>query len=126
MTVVLDASAVLAVYFNERGAEEVQAALPGAILSSVNYSEVVGKALERGEAADRAFRKLASMGLHVVAHDVRLARRTGELRPLTRHLGMSLGDRACLALAERERLPAMTADRSWQSLPLAIDVRVIR
>jgi ribonuclease VapC len=66
------------------------------------------------------------MGFAVVAHDAQLARRAGELRPLTKRLGMSLADRACLALAERERLPALTADRSWKSLAFDIDVRLIR
>ena len=62
----------------------------------------------------------------LVAHDARLACRADELRPLTKHLGMSLADRACLALAERERLPVLTADRSWTSIDLAIGIRLIR
>ena len=123
---VLDASAVLAVYFDEPGADRVRAALPGSLLSSVNYTEVIGKCLDRGEAFAAVLRKLAAMGLAVIAHDAQLARRAGELRPLTKRLGMSLADRACLALAERERLPALTADRSWKSLGLDIEVRFIR
>lgn len=123
---VLDASAVIAVYFDEPGAEQVRATLPGALLSSVNYTEVIGKALDRGETLAAALRKLAAMGFTVVAHDAQLAQRAGELRPLTRRLGMSLADRACLALAERERLPVLTADRSWRSLDIGIDVRLIR
>ncbi len=122
----LDASAVLAAYFDEPGADRVRAALPGSLLSSVNYTEVIGKCLDRGEALGSVLRKLAAMGLEVVAHDAQLARRAGELRPLTKRLGMSLADRACLALAEREQLPALTADRSWKSLVLDIDVRLIR
>ena len=123
---VLDASAVLAVYFDEPGADRVRAVLPGALLSSVNYTKVIGKCLDRGEALAAALRKLAAMGLVVVAHDAQLAQRAGELRPLTKRLGMSLADRACLALAERERMPALTADRSWKSLGLDIDILLIR
>lgn len=126
MTAVLDASAVLAVYFDEPGADQVQAILPGARLSSVNYTEVIGKLLDRGDALNGALRKLAAMGFHIVAHDAPLARRAGELRPLTRQLGLSLADRACLALAERERLPVLTADRKWSMLDLGIDIRLIR
>lgn len=122
----LDASAVLAAYFDEPGAERVRSALPGSLISSVNYTEVIGKCLDRGDALGAALRKLAAMGLVVVSHDIQLARRAGELRPLTKRLGMSLADRACLALAERERLPALTADRSWKSLSLDIEVRLIR
>ena len=126
MTAVLDASAVLAVYFDEPGADQVQAILPGARLSSVNYTEVIGKLLDRGDALNGALRKLAAMGFHNVAHDAPLARRAGELRPLTRQLGLSLADRACLALAERERLPVLTADRKWSMLDIGIDIRLIR
>ncbi len=126
MTAVLDASALLAAYFDEPGGDQVRGTLPGALLSSVNYTEVIGKCLDRGEAFSDTLRKLAAMGVRIVAHDIRLARRAGELRPLTRSLGMSLGDRACLALAEREGLPALTADRSWKALALGVDVRLIR
>ena len=123
---VLDASAVLAVYFDEPGAEPVRATLPGALLSAVNYTEVIGKCLDRGQTIGPVLRNLATMGLSLIAHDAGLARRAGELRPLTKAHDLSLADRACLALAERERLPVMTADRSWQSLKLDIDVRLIR
>jgi PIN domain nuclease of toxin-antitoxin system len=117
---------VLAAYFDEPGAGQVREALPGSLLSAVNYTEVIGKCLERSELYSGALRKLAALGLVVVAHDARLARRAGELRPLTRRLGLSLADRACLALAEQERLPALTADRSWASLSLEIEISLIR
>jgi ribonuclease VapC len=126
MLAVLDASAVLALYFNEAGAEQVATALPGALLSAVNYTEVIGKCLDRGDALPVALRRLAAMGVTIVAHDARLAQRAGELRALTRRLGLSLADRACLALAERESLPAMTSDRSWKSLGIDLDIRLIR
>ena len=126
MVAVLDASAVLAVYFDEAGAGEVRATLPGALLSAVNYTEVIGKALDRGDTLAASLHKLAAMGVEIVAHDARLAQRAGELRPLTKRAGLSLADRACLALAERERLPVLTADRSWKALGLGFDVRLIR
>jgi PIN domain nuclease of toxin-antitoxin system len=126
MAAVLDASAVLAVYFDERGAEQVRAALPGPLLSSVNYAEVIGKCLDRGGVIADVLRKLSAIGFTIVPHDAGLARRTGELRPLTRQHGLSLADRACLALAERLRLPVLTADRKWARLDLGIDIRLIR
>jgi ribonuclease VapC len=126
MIAVLDASAVLAVYFDEPGADQVRAALPGALLSAVNYTEVIGKCLDHGEVLAVVLRKLSAMGISVVAHDAHLARRAGALRPLTKRLGLSLADRACLALAERERLPTLTADRSWKSLALDINIHLIR
>jgi PIN domain nuclease of toxin-antitoxin system len=123
---ILDASAVLAFYFDEAGGRQVEAVLPGALISAVNFSEVIGKCLERGETLVASMTKLAAMGLDVAAHDAALAMRTGELRPLTRHLGLSLADRACLALAEREQLPALTADRSWSAADIGVEVRLIR
>ena len=91
---VLDASAVLAVYFDEPGGERVLRVLPDALLSAVNYTEVIGKCLDRGDTPDRAVRKLATLGFHIVAHDAALARRAGEMRTLTKRLGLSLADRA--------------------------------
>ncbi len=104
----------------------MRAALPGGLLSSVNYTEVIGKCLDRGEAMSGVLGKLAAMGVHVVIHDLQLAQRAGALRPLTRRFGLSLADRACLALAERERAQVLTADRSWKSLALGLDIRLIR
>jgi PIN domain nuclease of toxin-antitoxin system len=126
MSTVLDAAAVLAVYFDEAGADKVTAVLPGALVSAVNYAEVIGKCLERGETLATVLRKLAAMGVEVVVHETRLACRAGELRPPTKHLGLSLADRCCLALAERERAMVLTADRKWLQLDLDIDVRLIR
>jgi PIN domain nuclease of toxin-antitoxin system len=123
---VVDASAVLALYFDEPGARQVEAALPGALLSAVNYAEVVGKCLERGEALNPLTRKLAAMGFRLAMYDTSLATRTGELRPATKRLGLSLADRACLALAERERACVITADRTWSKLDLGLEIRVIR
>jgi PIN domain nuclease of toxin-antitoxin system len=126
MAGVLDASAVLALYLDEPGAAAAEAVVAGSLLSSVNYTEVIGSALDRGRPFEDVVMSLARMAFTVVAHDLALARRAGELRLSTRRLGLSIGDRACLALAERERLPAYTADRAWANLNLGIEVRLIR
>jgi ribonuclease VapC len=123
---VLDASAVLAAYLDEPGADAVLEIVEGSLVSAVNYSEILSKTLDYGHVFDDAVRKLSAMSFIVVAHDVDLARRTGELRQLTSSRGLSIGDRACLALAERERLPALTADRAWMGLDLPVEIRVIR
>jgi ribonuclease VapC len=123
---VLDASAVLALYFGEPAAGAVGSIVAGSLVSSVNYSEVIGKALDRGDDFDDVVRNLAAMDFLVIAHDESLALRTGELRPVTKRWGLSLGDRACLALAEREQLRVYTLDRSWAKLGLDIDVVVLK
>ena len=110
---VLDSSAVLAVLLEEAGADRVETVLPGALLSAVNLAEVVSKLCERGMPADEVLLAVAALGVDIVAYDGEQARLTGELRPLTRAAGLSLGDRACLALSRLRQLPALTADAAW-------------
>jgi PIN domain nuclease of toxin-antitoxin system len=125
---VLDASALLALLHGEPGASDVASLIasgPGAI-STVNLSEVVGKLDEAGIPADDIRDIVASLRLEVVVFDVAGAFRAGLFRSLTRRAGLSLGDRACLALAQFRGLPAVTTDRIWGTLQLGIDIRVIR
>ena len=124
--VVLDASAVLAVINAEPGAEHVVELLDGALLCAVNHAEVMTKLAEKGISRDLARSTVLKIGIQVVEFGIDLADRTGELRPQTRHLGLSLADRACLALAEREGVAAVTGDRKWSKLGLEIDVRLFR
>jgi PIN domain nuclease of toxin-antitoxin system len=124
--VVLDSSAVLAVINAEPGAARVIELLDGALLSAVNHAEVMTKLAERGMDRDLARSTVLKIGVEVVEYGIDLADRTGELRPQTRHLGLSLADRACLALAEREGVPAVTGDQKWSNLGLAIEVLLIR
>ena len=100
--------------------------LPLGIITSVNYSEVVAKLIDKGLAASLATETVASLGLSVVASDVALATLAGQLRAFTRHLGLSLGDRFAVALAIRTGLPLLTADRRWQELQLGLRVILIR
>jgi len=126
MTVVLDASAVLAVINREPGEELVVSALQFASISAVNYAEVASKLIEKGLTFDAARMSIEQIGINVVVYDDEQAIRTGELRRVTKQCGLSLADRACLALAEREKAPVLTADRQWAALELGIDIRLIR
>jgi ribonuclease VapC len=111
--VVLDASALLALLLGERGADRVAAVLPGAALGAVNLSEVVGKLAERGMPPNMIREALQGLDLDVRTFDADLAFAAGELRRITRDRGLSLGDRACLALAARMNAIVLTTDRSW-------------
>ncbi len=122
---VLDSSAVLALLLAEAGAEVVRAALPGALMSTVNFAEVVAKLTERGMPIDEAQAAVEATGVKFVDFDVDQAAMTGELRPLTRAIGLSLGDRACLGLARLRGLPALTADTAWAQAP-GFNVLLIR
>lgn len=123
--VILDASAVLAVAYEEPGAEAVPAA-GGLSITAVNHAEVVGKFIDDGFDANQARETVRSFGYEVVDFDADLAFRAGLLRRDTRALGLSLGDRACLALAQREGLPVFTADKRWAEIDLGVEIRVIR
>lgn len=123
---VLDSSALLAVLNNEPGSQAVIAILDEAIISSVNHAEVVSKLIERGVTLDQARVMLRTLNVPIVEFDRPMAERTGELRSATKHLGLSLGDRACISLAERERAPAFTGDRRWTEVRCETEIRVIR
>ncbi len=123
----MDASALLAVIYREPGAERVTEVMArGAAISTVNLAEVVEKLSENGllEATIRAI--LDPLRLEIVDFDGALPYQTGYLRPPTQSLGLSLGDRACLALARQRGLPALTTERAWANLQLGVTVQVIR
>ncbi|MBN8726474.1 MAG: type II toxin-antitoxin system VapC family toxin [Xanthomonadales bacterium] len=116
--VVYDASALLAVVFDEPGAEAVmeQLSRPGGAVSAVNWSEVGAKLVERGLKEGELARELAVFGLDVVAFDEAQAIMAAALRPITRKLGLSLGDRCCLALGRLQEARIVTADAAWCKL----------
>jgi len=124
--VVLDASALLAYINGEPGAEAVEAVLGEAMISAVNLAETATKLALKGGSRDRPLALLTDAELEVVAFDRALAEETGALAASTRTWGLSLGDRACLALAKRERTTAMTADHAWSRLDIGVDIQLIR
>ena len=123
---VLDASALLALLHHEPGAELVEEALEQAAISSVNWSEVYERWLTRGVDVSGLRADAEALGLEIVPFTVEDAEQAAELSAPTRHLGLSLGDRACLGLARRLDLPAITADRAWLDVDLGVEVKSIR
>ena len=126
MSSVLDASAILAWLRDEPGADQVTHLLPDGSVSAVNWSEVWQKLAQRSVDADRVTARLRTLGLRVEpvteADGVEAAR----LWAATRHVGLSLGDRCCLALAARLDVDAVTADSAWAGLDLGISITMIR
>jgi len=123
---VLDSSAVLAVFFNEPGGETVVPILRGALLGTVNMAEVHGRMMDRGAQADHAWSRMQSLQCEICFFTDEQARIAAELRSITRPFGLSLGDRACLALAIERKATVYTTDRVWKNLGLGIQVEVIR
>ena len=124
--IALDASALLAYLFTERGHEHVTAVIDDSCLSSVNLCEVIGRFVRDGHDAQRVLRRLSATAIEFVPFSPEEAALAASLLPQTRRLGLSLGDRACLALAIFRGIPAMTTESSWQDLSLPVSVRVIR
>jgi ribonuclease VapC len=125
--VVLDASALLAILNQEPGAERMTPELlSAAATSTVNLAEVHGKLVGRGLNADEAWEATLSPIREAVAFTSEHARLTGDLAVQTRALGLSLGDRACLALGLALKAPVYTADRSWKKLKVSVRIHVIR
>ena len=129
---VLDASALLALVYDEAGADRVEPAIRnGALISTVNWAEALSRMAERGDPVDRGVPRLRTQvdaigALTIWPYDEVQAIETARLRTATRSLGLSLADRACLALARLRRLPVFTTDRAWRSLHLSIKIEVIR
>lgn len=124
--VVLDASALLALINAEEGAHLVQDLLPQSIISAVNLAEVVTRLSVVGMPENEIRESLILLGLETIPFDEEQAFEAGLLYPKTAPLGLSLGDRACLALAKRTTAAAVTADRAWDNLDLEVEIKLIR
>ena len=122
---VLDSSALLAIIYDEPGQDIVRAALPEAVMSMVNVAEVVSKLRERGFSQSEACASIEAYDIDMVDFDFDQACAAADLRMTTRSRGLSLGDRACLALSKSRSAPALTADRAWIGLA-GFDVIAIR
>ena len=123
---VLDASALLCLLRDEPGSEAVAAVMPNAVISAVNLSEAVAKLAEVGMNAADIDQTLAPLQLKVLAFDQDAAIAAGLLRPATRSVGLSFGDRACIALANKLGGEALTTDRAWARLDVGVVIKLAR
>ena len=126
MSVVLDASALLAFLHEEPGGERVSPVLDGAHVSAVNWSEVLQKSLCLDVDIDGMQQEFIEVGVNFEPFTPEQAETAARLFARTQNHGLSLADRACLALAMDKGLPVMTADRAWIGVGLDIDIEVIR
>ena len=123
---VLDASAVLALLNEEEGCERVALLLPDAAISTVNTCEVASKLLDAGMTVEDAQSAMELLNLEVVAFDAEMARIAASLRPLVKKLGLSLGDRCCIALGILRGNTVVTADRVWSKVAVGVNVEILR
>ncbi len=125
--VVLDASALLALIKNESGAKIIEELLGNIVMSSVNVTEVAGILLDSDMSAAEAQEAIEPFIHSIVSFDLEHSMACASLKKVTKHLGLSLGDRACIALGIKLRLPIYTADKIWRELKLEnAEIIVIR
>lgn len=117
---------MIAFRFNEPGADVVRPYMTAAAISSVNFAEVVSFARQQGFAVEEIAKLVGEQKLEIVPFTAEHALYAGDLVSATRSYGLSLGDRACLALARLLNLPVITADKIWATLNLGVEVRLIR
>ena len=122
---VLDLSVVIAAVFREPGGDLLRELMPDALMCAVNVTEIVTRLHDKGWPIALAAAETAKLVGRVAPFDDALASWRAA-RVETRELGLSLGDRACLALAMAADLPVYTADRDWGRLDLGLDIRLIR
>jgi PIN domain nuclease of toxin-antitoxin system len=123
---VLDSSALLAVLLGERGSDLIIQILEGSLLSTVNLAEVHTRMVSLGASASHAWSRILNFQCEICPLTESHARIAAELVTKTRPFGLSLGDRACLALAIERSAIVYTTDRAWKNLDLGIEVEVIR
>lgn len=123
---VLDASSVLALLNQEPGQEKVEAILADSVISAVNYCEVLGKLIEAGLPEEDAQESFDLLSIEIINFNADLARLAAALRPTTKKMGLSLGDRSCLALGLERRNIVVTAERAWAKLRIGVKIDLIR
>ena len=124
--IIFDSSAILALLKMEKGYEIVAERLDDAIISSVNFSEVVTVLARNGFGQEEVIKSLKDTFLHIEDFDTEQAIIAASFDKLTKAHGLSLGDRACLALAKHKNLPTLTADKVWKELKLGVKIQLIR
>ena len=124
--VVFDSSVLIAILRQEPGSEVGEQSLNDALISTVNLAEVATYLARNSVPPETINDALAAFPIEVVPFDREQGLIAGCLYPACKSLGLSLGDRACLALAKSKSLPVLTADKAWLELKINVDVKTIR
>jgi PIN domain nuclease of toxin-antitoxin system len=123
---VLDASALLAFLNSEPGAEIVRSVLHDAVISAVNYSEILKKTIERNGSAERVSGIIRDLAVGIIPFDEAHASAAAAIYPETKPFGLSLADRACMALGLQRRATVLTTDGKWKLVKLSLKLKLIR
>ena len=123
-SIVLDASALIAMIDQENGGNEVADAINHSCMCSVNFAEVVTYYAHKGLSFDQIDEILRGLPMEIVSADQELSWAAGMLRPETKRAGLSLGDRYCLALAKSRKSEVLTADQKWGEIADVVKVKM--
>ncbi len=126
MAIVLDSSALLAAIRNEPGADRVEHVSQEAIASAISLAESAANLVRRGVTPDAAMKEVSRLVERIIAFDESQALESARLVRFTHHLGLSLADRACLALGKLLRAKVLTTDRKWAKLEIGVEIELIR
>lgn len=126
MSIILDSSAVLALLWKEAGAEIVAKSITKSSISAVNASEVITKLVDRGIDDATAAHILLTLGIDIISFDTPTSILAGQIRRSTKSLGLSLGDRSCIALGILKQTKILTADRAWAKIDMDVHIELIR
>ena len=124
--IVFDSSVLIAILRQEPGSDVGEQSLNDALISTVNLAEVATYLARNSVPPETINQALAAFPIEVVPFDREQGLIAGCLYPACKSLGLSLGDRACLALAKSKNLPVLTADKAWLKLKINVDVKSIR
>lgn len=133
--VVLDASALLAWIFQERGHATIDRILPYSLISTVNFAEVIRRNHERGyqRSPEELANALLALGLAIeptlTASDAiratQLVYRSWQEKTKHQDRLLSMCDALCIAVAERHNLPAVSSDQLWEELHHLFQVKIL-
>jgi ribonuclease VapC len=123
---ILDASALLAVFQKEAGSDIIIKLKGSRAMSAVNIAEVRTRLVDWGCDELHINELIGMADIDIISFDAKQASLSSNLRPATKSKGLSLGDRACLALALHRQAPVFTADQNWAQIDVPADIRLIR
>ncbi len=123
---VLDSSVLVAIFKDEQFEGDVLDVIEGAVISAANFAEVWTVLYDLGLTDAPSVDTVFSLLSRIEPFTTSQARLAADLRPLTKHAGLSLGDRACLALALEIGAEVYTADRQWTRVDAGCPIHLIR
>jgi len=125
--IVFDSSALIALFAKEKGFEVIKQHLKNAIISSVNIAEVYKYCIDVQNLTEDECNDIVNIsGVKIIEFDQKQALTTAQIYPKTKKYGLSLGDRACIALAIEKECSVLTCDKIWEKVHIDVEFIMAR